>query len=87
VSSLLDLLTTIIIIMVIKYIHCRTDVVLNVEDQNFHCHKVVLSAASPYFKAMFTGTLKEAEMSHVKLQGVRNRVIFFGIRYVEPFLV
>jgi kelch-like protein 19 len=29
-----------------------------------------LSAASPYFKAMFTGGLKESEMTRVKLQGV-----------------
>jgi kelch-like protein 19 len=33
-------------------------------------HKVVLSAASPYFKAMFTGGLKESEMPRVRLQGV-----------------
>lgn len=32
--------------------------------------KVMLSAASPYFKAMFTGGLKESEMATVKLQGV-----------------
>lgn len=30
----------------------------------------MLSAASPYFKAMFTGGLKESEMATVKLQGV-----------------
>lgn len=50
--------------------HMLTDVILEVEKELFHVHKVVLSAASPYFKAMFTGGLKESEMSHVKLQGV-----------------
>lgn len=50
--------------------HMLTDVVLEVEHELFHAHKVVLSAASPYFKAMFTGGLKESEMSRVKLQGV-----------------
>lgn len=35
----------------------------------------MLSAASPYFKAMFTGGLKESEMATVKLQGVS---IFFS---------
>lgn len=47
-----------------------TDCVLEVENELFHVHKVVLSSASPYFKAMFTGGLKECEMSRVKLQGV-----------------
>jgi kelch-like protein 19 len=50
--------------------HMLTDVVLEVGSELFHAHKVVLAAASPYFKAMFTGGLKESEMSRVKLQGV-----------------
>jgi len=50
--------------------HMLTDCVLEVENELFHVHKVVLSSASPYFKAMFTGGLKESEMSRVKLQGV-----------------
>lgn len=50
--------------------HMLTDVILEVGTELFHVHKVVLSAASPYFKAMFTGGLKECEMSRVKLQGV-----------------
>lgn len=52
--------------------HMLTDVILEVEKELFHVHKVVLSAASPYFKAMFTGGLKESEMSRVHLQGVSN---------------
>lgn len=50
--------------------HMLTDVVIEVQQELFHAHKVVLSAASPYFKAMFTGGLKESEMSRIKLQGV-----------------
>ncbi|XP_059612006.1 kelch-like ECH-associated protein 1B isoform X2 [Phlebotomus argentipes] len=50
--------------------HMLTDVMLEVGKEIFHAHKVVLSAASPYFKAMFTGGLKETEMSRVKLQGI-----------------
>lgn len=52
--------------------HMLTDVVLEVEMELFHAHKIVLSSASPYFKAMFTGGLKECEMQRVKLQGVRT---------------
>nr|XP_037874793.1 kelch-like ECH-associated protein 1B isoform X3 [Bombyx mori] len=47
-----------------------TDVVLEVGNELFHVHKVVLAAGSPYFKAMFTSGLKECEMSRVRLQGV-----------------
>lgn len=58
--------------------HMLTDVVIEVQQELFHAHKVVLSAASPYFKAMFTGGLKESEMSHIKLQGVSISVINFN---------
>uniref|UniRef100_A0A1A9VV64 BTB domain-containing protein n=1 Tax=Glossina austeni TaxID=7395 RepID=A0A1A9VV64_GLOAU len=58
-----------------------TDVILEVKHELFPAHKVVLSAASPYFKAMFTGGLKESEMSRIKLQGVcptaMGRIIYF----------
>ncbi|XP_053671665.1 kelch-like ECH-associated protein 1B [Anopheles nili] len=61
--------------------HMLTDVTLEVEQETFHAHKVVLSAASPYFKAMFTGGLKECEMARVKLQGIcptaMTRILFF----------
>nr|KAF7435323.1 hypothetical protein H0235_003514 [Vespula pensylvanica] len=50
--------------------HMLTDVILEVGTELFHAHKVILAAASPYFKAMFTGGLKESEMTRVKLQGV-----------------
>ncbi|XP_055300703.1 kelch-like ECH-associated protein 1B isoform X2 [Sitodiplosis mosellana] len=61
--------------------HMLTDVIIEVQQELFHAHKVVLSAASPYFKAMFTGGLKESEMSRIKLQGVcptaMGRILYF----------
>ncbi|GAB0093798.1 kelch-like ECH-associated protein 1 [Sergentomyia squamirostris] len=61
--------------------HMLTDVMLEVGKEIFHAHKVVLSAASPYFKAMFTGGLKESEMSRIKLEGIcptaMGRMIYF----------
>ncbi|XP_077285162.1 kelch-like ECH-associated protein 1B [Arctopsyche grandis] len=61
--------------------HMLTDVVLEVGTELFHAHKVILAAASPYFKAMFTGGLKECDMSRVKLQGVcpsaMARLVYF----------
>lgn len=47
-----------------------TDVILEVGSELFYAHRVVLAAASPYFKAMFTGGLRESEMNRVKLQGI-----------------
>ncbi|XP_037091200.1 kelch-like ECH-associated protein 1B [Pollicipes pollicipes] len=47
-----------------------TDVVLELESEDVKAHKLVLAAASPYFKAMFTSGLRESSMSSIKLQGV-----------------
>ncbi|XP_018576262.1 kelch-like ECH-associated protein 1 isoform X2 [Anoplophora glabripennis] len=52
-----------------------TDVVLEVGCELFHAHRVILAAASPYFKAMFTGGLKECDMNRVKMQGVSATVM------------
>lgn len=46
----------------------------------------MLSAASPYFKAMFTGGLKESEMATVKLQGVSNFNFFLNI-YLNKIII
>lgn len=55
--------------------------ILEVDHELYHCHKIILSAASPYFKAMFTGGLKESEMDRVRLQGIcpaaMSRIIAF----------
>lgn len=59
-----------------------TDVILEVKQEIFPAHKVVLSAASPYFKAMFTGGMKESEMSRIQLQGVSITIIYY-LFYIE----
>ncbi|XP_078597326.1 kelch repeat and BTB domain-containing protein 2-like isoform X2 [Branchiostoma floridae x Branchiostoma japonicum] len=46
------------------------DVVLEVEGRRFPCHRLVLSAASPYFRAMFTSDMAESRQKTVVLQGV-----------------
>ncbi|KAK5645408.1 hypothetical protein RI129_006708 [Pyrocoelia pectoralis] len=55
--------------------HMLTDVVLEVGAELFHAHRLVLAAASPYFKAMFTGGLRECDMNRVQLQGVSATVM------------
>lgn len=52
------------------------DVALRAGNETFHAHKVVLAAASPYFKAMFcTSGMKECEMTEIPLQGVQPCVL------------
>ncbi|XP_078658034.1 kelch-like protein 36 [Branchiostoma floridae x Branchiostoma belcheri] len=46
------------------------DVVLVAEGQEFPVHKNLLASSSDYFKAMFTGGLREAHQSHVELFGL-----------------
>ncbi|XP_078582718.1 kelch repeat and BTB domain-containing protein 12-like isoform X1 [Branchiostoma floridae x Branchiostoma japonicum] len=46
------------------------DVVIEVEDRRFPCHRLVLSAASPYFRAMFTSDMAESRQKTVVLQGL-----------------
>ncbi|CAH1243981.1 kelch-like ECH-associated protein 1 [Branchiostoma lanceolatum] len=66
--------------------HQLCDVTLKVTYQDkldtFYAHKVVLAAASPYFKAMFTGGLKECKMQEIPIEGVHpcvmNRLIEFA---------
>lgn len=47
-----------------------TDVCLQVKAEVFSCHRSVLAACSPYFKAMFTGGLSESHQDTVVLQDV-----------------
>ncbi|XP_017344720.1 kelch-like protein 24 [Ictalurus punctatus] len=47
-----------------------TDVVLQVEEQEFPCHRAVLCASSRYFRTMFMGQLRESSQSVVPLNGV-----------------
>eukprot|EP00058_Branchiostoma_floridae_P004273 XP_002589761.1 hypothetical protein BRAFLDRAFT_97810 [Branchiostoma floridae] len=51
------------------------DVVLEVGDRRFPCHRLVLSAASPYFRAMFTSDMAESRQKTVVLQGL-DAVVF-----------
>lgn len=47
-----------------------TDVTLRVEQLEFCCHRNMLAATSPYFKAMFTTRLTESKMDSINLYEV-----------------
>lgn len=47
-----------------------TDITLLVEEKEFRCHKVILAAVSPYFRAMFSGGFREENESIIHLKGM-----------------
>ena len=50
------------------------DVVINCEDGgSFKCHRVVLAAVSPYFKAMFRVNMLERSQSGILIKGVDSK--------------
>lgn len=57
------------------------DVVLTINREAFHAHKVVLAACSDYFRAMFTGGMREASQDVIELKGVSAR----GLRHIIDF--
>lgn len=46
------------------------DVVLNVGTRKIFAHRVILSACSPYFRAMFTGELAESRQTEVTIRDI-----------------
>ena len=60
-----------------------TDVAINVADEKtFFCHKLVLAARSPVFKAMFQAATKECEIGKVFLSDVSSE----GFRNILEFI-
>ena len=57
------------------------DVSLLVQNQKFPCHRLVLAATSPYFKAMFTTDLTESKQQEIKLFEVEAEAVQLIISY------
>ena len=58
------------------------DTTIRAHGQDFPAHRCVLSAASPYFRAMFTSQLKEKESNLVELQEDKSATISDVLRYI-----
>ena len=52
--------------------HELCDIVLCVDGNRFHAHKVVLAGCSPYLRAMFTNGMLETEKNVVEIQGLES---------------
>ncbi|KAM9456331.1 kelch-like protein 24 [Clarias gariepinus] len=59
-----------------------TDVVLQVEQQEFPCHRAVLCASSQYFRTMFMGKLRESGQSVVQL----NKISKIALEHLLNFI-
>lgn len=61
-----------------KFVDC----VLKIKEQNFPCHKLVLAASSPYFKAMFLSDMEESKKREVVLKDVEPHIMGMILRYI-----
>ncbi|KAK1806024.1 hypothetical protein P4O66_013066 [Electrophorus voltai] len=57
------------------------DVVLAVNEERFQVHKAVLASCSDYFRAMFTGGMKESNQDIIELKGLSAR----GLKHIIDF--
>lgn len=58
------------------------DIKVNIGDQVFRCHKNVLSAASSYFHAMFSGGLAEMDRDKVVIQAVDPAIFEIILNFI-----
>ncbi|KAM9322697.1 kelch-like protein 40a [Pholidichthys leucotaenia] len=58
------------------------DCVLKVKDKEFPCHRLVLAASSPFFKAMFLSKLEESKKREIVLKDVEPGVMGMILRYL-----
>eukprot|EP01132_Coremiostelium_polycephalum_P002056 gene2056-2535_t len=59
-----------------------SDVIFRVRGRRFFASKIMLVSRSEYFKAMFTGTMKESTVKEVTLEGVDPDVFFIVLKYI-----
>ncbi|MBN3302950.1 KLH26 protein, partial [Amia calva] len=57
------------------------DVVLAINEERFEVHKAVLASCSDYFRAMFTGGMREASQDTIELKGISAR----GLKHIIDF--
>ncbi|KAM9844601.1 kelch-like protein 40a [Aulostomus maculatus] len=58
------------------------DCVLKIQDKEFPCHRLVLAASSPFFKAMFLSELEESKRREIVLKDVQPAIMGMILRYL-----
>nr|XP_020507928.1 kelch-like protein 40a [Labrus bergylta] len=61
-----------------KFVDC----VLKIQDKEYPCHRLVLAASSPFFKAMFLSDLEESKKREIVLKDVEPGVMGMILRYL-----
>ncbi|XP_063308860.1 kelch-like protein 40 [Pelobates fuscus] len=61
-----------------KFIDC----ILKIKGKEFPCHRLVLSACSPYFRAMFLSDLEESKKKEIELEDVDPEVMGKILNYI-----
>lgn len=61
-----------------------SDIVLVVEDQKFHVHRLMLSMSSSMFEAMFSSDFKEKDASEIQLPGKKANEMLHLLKQVYP---
>ncbi|XP_033737306.1 kelch-like protein 24 [Pecten maximus] len=59
-----------------------TDVIVQVGDQSFHCHRIVLSAVSKFFDAMYSSGMKESQEDRICLKDITPSVFKLVISFI-----
>ena len=61
-----------------------SDVVLVVEDKEFHVHRSMLSMQSPVFKAMFNGNFKDSTQEKIELKDDKHEAMLLFLQLLYP---
>lgn len=61
-----------------KFVDC----ILKIQDKEFPCHRLVLAASSPFFKAMFLSELEESKKREIVLKDVEPSIMGMILRYL-----
>lgn len=59
-----------------------TDVIINVDNQSFPCHRVILSSVSTYFDAMFSSGMKESNTISFPLHDIDSQLFEEILQYI-----
>ena len=62
----------------------NSDVVLVVEDKEFHVHRCILSLQSPVFKAMFNGSFKDSTQDKIELKDDKHEAMLLFLQLLYP---